>query len=706
MGELRDLDLRYVWHPFTQMKEFVPDEDLIIVRARGNYLFDEEGDSFFDATSSLWVNVHGHCHPALNASVRHQLGRVAHSTLLGIGNEPAARLAQRLCTMAPGSMTRVFYSDNGSTAVEVALKMAFQYFRHQGATGRQRSRFVSLTNGYHGDTLGSVSVGGMELFHSIFSPLLFQTHLAPSPNCYRCPFDSSHPGCGLKCVEALDDLLTRHEEEIAAVVVEPLVQGAGGIVVYPPEVLRGYHQAARDHGVLFVVDEVATGFGRTGTLFACEQAGVVPDMVALAKGLTGGYLPVAATLVNDKVYRGFLDDYARNRTFFHGHTFTGNPLGCAAALASLDELEQGGVLARVGQTGAHLGRRLSGLEGHPFIGNVRSLGLMGGIELVRDPRQRLSFPPADRIGHRVCLEARKAGVLARPLGDVLVLMPPLSSTTDEIDAMLDALLYGIDSVLSRAARKPPRLPPAVDDRFGVVRESAFCRRAPAANRLLVTGTDTGVGKTVVAACLATALRATGRPVRCYKPVESGVCDEPQPGERSDAELLALAAGPPPGLPRYTFPEPLSPNVAARLAGAPTDFAAIVRGLRDYAGEGCLLVEGAGGLLVPITDGLTCADLAREADLALLLVVGDKLGCINHTLLTVRAVNDLGLSLAGVVLHPVRPRPADPSAEFNRGELARLLGKSFLGEVPFVEDPADSEQRAAAGLETAGVLWPS
>jgi adenosylmethionine-8-amino-7-oxononanoate aminotransferase len=703
MTRLKSVDLQYVWHPFTQMRDFDPHENLIMVRGDGNYLEDDRGMRYLDATSSLWVNAHGHNHPVLNSAIRHQVGKLSHSTLLGIGNEASALLAQRLVEISPPSLTRVFYSDNGSTAAEVALKMAFQYHRHKGATGSQRSRFVSLREGYHGDTLGSVSVGGMDLFHAIFKPLLFHTYLAPSPNCYRCPFDASYPGCQMPCVGALEKLLAERGDEIAAVILEPLVQGAGGMVIYPPAVLRGYYEATRRHGVLFIVDEVATGFGRTGTLFACEQAGVEPDMMALAKALTGGYLPVAATLVAEEIYQTFMADWAEFKTFFHGHTFTGNPLGCAAALANLDLVTAPTFLPRVNAVARHLAERLDRLRDHPNVGSIRQLGLMGGIELVAEKSSRKPLDWQLRTGHHVCLAAREAGVLARPLGDVLVLMPPLSSTDGEVDLLVDALEYGIDRVVRGGTAPVPHLMGAAHTGFSVLAEPPAAQRTSNNARLFVTGTDTGVGKTVVTMALAAACRRFGGAPVAYKPVESGV--EGVAPAQTDRGRLASVADALVGAPEIALPLPLSPNVAARLAGVEVPFEELVVAVSQAAPAGPLMVEGAGGLMVPCTDGWSFADLARRAGLGALVVVGDKLGCLNHTLLTVSMANSLGIAVAGVVLHRLEPEVTQVAQDHNGAELARLLGALYLGTVPYVEDLSDMSALADAGAEVAQRLWP-
>ncbi|HEY8506523.1 MAG TPA: adenosylmethionine--8-amino-7-oxononanoate transaminase, partial [Gemmataceae bacterium] len=343
-SELERWDRDHVWHPFTPMQEYAAEPPLIIERAEGAYLIDLDGNRYIDGVSSLWCNVHGHRVPELDGAVREQLGRVAHSTLLGISNVPAIRLARRLAELAPPGLGRVFFSDSGATAVEVALKMAFQYWRQCREPRPEKTLFLALTGAYHGDTLGDVSVGDIGRFHDLFRPLLFETVRAPSPYCYRCPLSLDRATCGVACAAELERLVRAHADRMAAVVVEPLVQGAAGMITAPEGYLRRVREVTRECGVLLIADEVAVGFGRTGTLFACEQEQVVPDFLCLAKGLTGGYLPLAATLTTDEVYSAFLGRAEEGRTFFHGHTYTGNPLGCAAALASIDRLTEGGVL--------------------------------------------------------------------------------------------------------------------------------------------------------------------------------------------------------------------------------------------------------------------------------------------------------------------------------------------------------------------------
>lgn len=441
---LEEWDKRYLWHPFTQMKDYEAQEPLIVERAEGVYLVDIHGRRYIDGVSSLWVNVHGHRHPSIDRAVREQLERVAHSTLLGLSNPPAIELAKRLVEIAPEGLTRVFYSDNGATAVEVALKMAFQYWQHKGE--RQRTRFISFENAYHGDTLGAVSVGGIDLFHRIFSPLLFPTYRVKAPYCYRCPEGLQYPGCGLACLRALEETLKRHHRECAALIIEPVVQGAAGMIVHPPGFLRRVRELCTEYGVLMIADEVATGFGRTGRMFACEHEGVTPDLMCVAKGITGGYLPLAATLTTEEIYEAFLGEYHEFKTFFHGHTYTGNPLACAAACANLEVFEKERTLERMATKVELLAKRLKEFWSLPHVGDVRQKGFMVGVELVADRKTKEPFPPQMKVGQKVILEARRQGVVIRPLGDVIVLMPPLAIPEGELERLVEVVHDAIKKV--------------------------------------------------------------------------------------------------------------------------------------------------------------------------------------------------------------------------------------------------------------------
>ncbi|MGL4550005.1 MAG: adenosylmethionine--8-amino-7-oxononanoate transaminase [Gemmataceae bacterium] len=431
--ELERWDREHVWHPFTPMKAYADERPLIIAEARGCLLIDLDGNEYLDGTSSLWCNVHGHRVPELDDALREQIGRVAHTTLLGQANVPSILLARRLVEAAPPGLTRVFYSDDGATAVEVALKMAFQYWRQCPTPRPSKTKYLSLTAAYHGDTVGSVSVGDLARFHHLFSPLLFPVVHAPSPHCYRCPLGLRRETCAMACADELCALVRRHADELAAVVIEPVVQAAAGMVTAPEGYLKRVRDVTRECGVLLIADEVAVGFGRTGRLFACQHEDVSPDFLCLAKGLTGGYLPLAATLTTEEVFAAFLGP---DRTFYHGHTYTGNQLGAAVALASLDKLlAMPDLPEKVARLTAHLDR----LRGLPAVGDVRQRGLLAGVELVKDRATKERFAPELRMGARACRLMRDRGVLLRPLGDVVVVMPPLGMDAGSLDRVGDAL---------------------------------------------------------------------------------------------------------------------------------------------------------------------------------------------------------------------------------------------------------------------------
>lgn len=439
-----ELDARHIWHPFTQMKEWGDATPLVIEAAEGNWLIDTGGNRYLDGVSSLWVNLHGHGHPKINRAIKQQLDKIAHSTLLGLGGVPSIEFAHKLARVTPEGLDRVFYSDSGSTAVEVALKIAFQYWRNLGHDSKRL--FVTLQDAYHGDTIGSVSVGHIDLFHKVFHPLLFQTVAIPSPWPYKNP-ELSPEQLKNRSLEVLENTAKERGHEIVAVVMEPTVQGAAGIVVHPEGFLKGVEQICRKYNMLLICDEVATGFGRTGKMFACEHEDVKPDLMALAKGISGGYLPLAATLSNDKVYEAFLADYAQYKHFFHGHSYTGNALACAAAIASLEIFEEEGTLEKarpkIERLSSLLDRKVKPLK---HVGDVRQKGFMTGIELARDKTAREPYDPGERMAHKVCMDIRGRGVIIRNLGDVVILMPPLSISEDELDQLVTAVAESIEAV--------------------------------------------------------------------------------------------------------------------------------------------------------------------------------------------------------------------------------------------------------------------
>ncbi len=443
MTRIHDLDRRYVWHPFTAMQQWMDEEQLVIARAEGNTLIDDAGRRFIDGVSSLWVNVHGHNRPEINQAIIEQVHRVAHSTLLGLTNEPAAAFAEELAKACPGTLNRVFYSDSGSTAVEIALKQSFQYWALRGRP--EKHRFVHLDHSYHGDTLGAVGVGGIPGFHERFGPLLRPGLKVLSPAPCRVPRPASESEALESALADLERVLGESSSEIAAFIVEPLVQGAAGMWVHPAGYLERAAELCRAHDVLVIADEVAVGFGRTGALFACELERVVPDFLCLAKGISGGYLPLAATVARDEIFDAFLEPSA---TFFHGHTYTGNPIACAAARASLALFATDRTLEHVSEMSRYLGEalRLAFAE-DSRVGDIRQRGLMVGVELVADAASMLPFDPERRVGAAVCRAARQEGVLLRNLGDVIVLMPPLTIRPDEVDALVAGIRSGMEQVL-------------------------------------------------------------------------------------------------------------------------------------------------------------------------------------------------------------------------------------------------------------------
>ena len=505
MHPLASLDHRYVWHPFTQMRDWLKREPIVIVRGRGAELQDARGRAYLDANSSIWTNLHGHNHPSINRAIRKQLERIAHSSALGFANEPATLLAEKLVAAAnpagfdldssavspagrrasankarhhksQPALDKVFFSDDGSTALEVALKMAFEYSRRTGLA--ERPEFLSLEGSYHGDTIGAVSLGHIDLFHNAYAPLLFKTDSVMTPYCYRCPYNRARPDrtdardyrkCNWECLDRLENkfqLKKKKGRGYSGFIFEPLIQGAAGMIPQPRGWLTGASEIARSYGALLIADEVMTGFGRTGCrangqgtealrprrtrlashLFACHHEAVQPDLMALAKGLTGGYLPMAATLTTQAIFDVFLGEYDEYKTFFHGHSFTGNQIGAAAALASLGLLETSASMASRRRLEQGLTKELVSLWRYPQVGDIRQVGLIAGVELVKDWRTREPFDLRDRAGIRVCDAMARGGVLTRPVGNVIVLMPPYCTTPTQVGRMVTVLGQSIAEV--------------------------------------------------------------------------------------------------------------------------------------------------------------------------------------------------------------------------------------------------------------------
>lgn len=445
---LRRWDNAHVWHPFTAMSAYVEENAPIISDADGFDLIDADGHRYLDGISSLWCNVHGHRVPEIDEAIRQQLDRVGHSTLLGLSGETSIRLAKALVDCTPENLTRVFYSDSGSTTVEVALKLAYQYHHQKRNPEPQRDTFLCVGNAYHGDTLGSVSVGSIDVFHRVYKHLLFPTVPVPSPVSIRVQEGFTAEAWLQHCFDEVERAIREHHERAAGFVIEPLVQGAAGILVHPPGYLQHVRRLCTEHNIPLIADEVAVGFGRTGTMFACEQESVQPDFLCLAKGISGGYLPLAATMTTDEIFSAFQGAPSEGRTFFHGHTFTGNALGCAAALASLQLFQQNDLLSNIQCQTDMIAELLAPLLRHDYVGQIRQKGTMVGIELVADRESMLSLPVERRTGHLVTLAGRKRGVIIRPLGDIIVLMPAPGMPQDSVRKLCELTVESIEEVMA------------------------------------------------------------------------------------------------------------------------------------------------------------------------------------------------------------------------------------------------------------------
>ncbi|MDD5440076.1 MAG: adenosylmethionine--8-amino-7-oxononanoate transaminase [Candidatus Omnitrophica bacterium] len=430
-------DLQYNWHPYTQMKDCEDDPPILLDKARGIRLYDIDGNFYYDTIASWWCNVHGHNHPRITKAIHEQLNRLDHVMFAGFTHTPAIRLAEKLISYAPPGLARVFFSDNGSTAVETALKLSFQYWQNIGK--RKKTKFVALDHGYHGDTIGAMSVSGVSLFNKIFSPLLFGSFKVVSPYCYRCPMGEKPATCRTRCIEPLEKLFRDRSGEIAAFILEPMVMAAGGMIVYPAEYLKKAGELARRYNVHLILDEVATAFGRTGTMFASEHAGARPDIVCLSKGITGGYLPLGATLVTEKIYRAFYGDYRERKTFYHGHTYTANPVSCRAALESLMLFEEEGVLEKAARLSKIIGHGLESFRALAAVGDVRYIGMIGAVELVKDKDTKEPFGFTDRIGYSLYKRGLEKHLIMRPLGNSIYMFLPLCVKERELAYIIDAM---------------------------------------------------------------------------------------------------------------------------------------------------------------------------------------------------------------------------------------------------------------------------
>jgi adenosylmethionine-8-amino-7-oxononanoate aminotransferase len=429
-------DLKYNWHPYTQMQDCVNFPPVLIEKARGVKLYDTRGKFYYDTISSWWCNVHGHNHPRIKEAIRKQLDKLEHVLFAGFTHKPAIRLAEKLVALSPGNLKRVFFSDDGSTAVEVALKMSFQYW--QNKKEKRKSKFVSLSLGYHGDTIGAMSVSGVDLFNKRFSSMFFDAYKVLSPYCYRCPLNKEYPTCDIACVGSIEALLKKKAAEIAAIILEPMVMCASGMIAYPREYLEKAASLAKRYRVHLILDEVATGFGRTGKMFACQHSeSIQPDFLCLSKGITSGYLPLAVTLTTEDVYRAFYADYKEQKTFYHGHTYTANPISCSAALASLEVFKKEDVLSRTQKLIPVLQSRLKDFRDLALVGDVRGLGLIGAMELVKDKKTKRNFGFSERIELKVYKMGLEKNLVLRPLGNIIYLFLPLCLRENQLHDILD-----------------------------------------------------------------------------------------------------------------------------------------------------------------------------------------------------------------------------------------------------------------------------
>ncbi len=446
MPTIEERDLRHIWHPCAQMKDYEQLPPMVIDHAKGAWLYDVHGHAYLDIVSSWWANLLGHTNEKINAALKVQLDRLEHVIFANFSHRPAIELAERLASLVPEGLTKFHFNDNGSSAVEAALKMAFQYGQQTGRT--EKTRFMCLTEGYHGETIGALSVGSMDLFAEMYQPMMMDNIHVEAPDCYRCSFGATREDCACECFVHAERAFAEHGHETVAMIVEPLLQGSAGMRIYPEEYLRKLRALCDAHDVLLIADEIATGFGRTGRLFACERAGITPDIMCLSKGLTGGYMPMSITIVKEKIYEAFYADWSEGKAFMHSHTYAGNPLGCAAALAVLDILDEENILERAAETARWLTERLTEVFGtHPNVGEIRHIGLIHAVELVEDRGEKRPFDGKRRLGYAIYRRALKHGLLLRPLGDVLYFNPPLNIGKPELEIAIERMKLSMDEVL-------------------------------------------------------------------------------------------------------------------------------------------------------------------------------------------------------------------------------------------------------------------
>ncbi len=448
-----DIDTQHIWHPFTQMKDYANVLPINIVRGEGIFLYDEKGNAYYDTISSWWTNLLGHANPELADALARQAKTLAHVNFSGFTHPFAADLVKKLIPLLPKNLTRVFFSDDGSTTVEVALKMAFQYWQNSGKT--KKTRFTMLTDAYHGDTIGAVSVGGVSVYHKLYKPLMFETFMADAPHCANCPhkksdytFDAENTQCNCECFDSMESTIKEHHDELAAVIVEPILQGAGGMHIYPPEYLRRLRKTCSEHNVLLIFDEVATGFGRTGKMFACEHAGVAPDIICISKSITGGTMPLALTVATEEIYSAFYDDWHSQKTFFHGHSYTANPLACAVSSKCLEILERDNLPDSAHDVMNYFHEQLRSLTQYNWVADVRYRGFVGAIDIVADKNTNTPLPENARLSWTLHRTAFTHGIVLRPLGNMVYWFLPLIVTKNDIDNIMRCSKAAITDALS------------------------------------------------------------------------------------------------------------------------------------------------------------------------------------------------------------------------------------------------------------------
>lgn len=444
---LEEKDLSYIWHPCSQMKDYEELPPIIVKKGQGIYLYDKNGKEYIDIVSSWWCNLLGHCNPTINKAIKEQLDCLEHVIFANFSHEPAIQLCEQLSESVPKGLTKFNFSDNGSSAIECSLKMAFQYQYQVGK--REKKRFMCLTEGYHGETIGALSVGAMDLYAKLYQPMLMDTIQIEAPDCYRCPYGKTRECCDTECFRKAEKAFEQYAQECCAIIVEPLLQGSAGMRIYPAMYLKKLRKLCDEYDVLLIVDEIATGFGRTGKMFACDHAEITPDIMCISKGLTGGYLPMAITITTEEIYRAFYADYKEGKAFMHSHTYSGNPLGCRAGLAVQKILKEENIIEKANQRAVYLTKRLKeALLDYPYVGEIRHIGLIHAIELVKDKKTKEGFDGEERVGYQIYKEALKNGLLLRPLGNVLYFNPPLIIEEEQIEEAIKRCVTSIHGYMN------------------------------------------------------------------------------------------------------------------------------------------------------------------------------------------------------------------------------------------------------------------